>query len=314
MRALLMAVSLVLGACTAEVELEESASALLNPQALAERRTEWRAGAPLCGAFPSKEGCEDGDTTLFNGLLCASGEELGCQAVQRSQGEDGRFWRSPRRVNGNLGEPGSFSRDMTMGVLLYLATTLDRGGAQRWLDWIDHNRPCTVAKPWGGCLVRGPHRVCRDDVSATCTITPGLWALMGRVWDRLGLPRHDEMRRWAATDTDLAALEASFTDPGYQLHLKAVAIYLKEKLDVQRTWRSDLARELSDRQPENPFFRYLFQGASDEVAAQVLASCPAPGELPARRFQWSWERADAAEAWRESMGWDCVFMANLLLR
>ena len=119
-------------------------------------------------------------------------------------------------------------------MLLYLATTLDRDAARRWLDSIDRNRPCTLEKPWGGCLVRGPHRVCRDDVNATCTLTPGLWALMGRVWDRLGLPRHDEMRRWSATNPGLAALEASFTEPGYELHLKGVAIYLKEKLEVRQ--------------------------------------------------------------------------------
>src|SRR5688572_31249040 len=48
-------------------------------------------------------------------------------------------------------------------------------------------------------------------------------SLMGRVWDHLGLPRHGEMNRWSAFDTDLAALEATFTEPGYQLHLKGVA-------------------------------------------------------------------------------------------
>ena len=30
-------------------------------------------------------------------------------------------------------------------------------------------------------------------------------------------------------------------------------------------------------------------------------------------FLWAWERGDESEAWRESMGWDCVFLANLLL-
>jgi hypothetical protein len=289
-------------------------TAAVASDTLASRRADWLTWAPRCGAYPSKDGCEDGDTTLFNGLLCASGEPLGCAAVRAAQGADGRFWRSPRRVDGNLGEPKSFSRDMSMGVLLYLATTGDRDAATRWLAWIDANRPCTLVKPWGGgCWVRGPHRVCRDDESATCTITPTLWALMGRVWDRLGLPRHAEMQRWSATDTDLAAIEATFTEPGYQLHLKAVAIFLKQVLDVQRTWRLETARALSERQPENPFFRYLWEGASPEVIEAVLARCPAAGVVPAERRQWSWERADAAEAWRASMGWECVFLANLLL-
>lgn len=272
-----------------------------------------RSWAPTCQGYPSKEHCDDGDMTLFGGLLCASGEPLGCASVRASQGANGRFWRSPRRVDGNLGGRKSFSRDMSMGVLLYLATTKDREAATRWLNWIDSNRPCTLKKPWGGgCLVRGPHRVCRDDENATCTITPGLWALMGKVWDHLGLRRHSEMRRWAATDTDMASLEATFTEPGYELHLKGVAIYLKELLGVQRTWRVDTASDISERQPNNPFFHYLAERDPAFVTALVLDQCPAPGTRPERLFQWSWERADASEAYLESMGWECLFMRNLL--
>jgi hypothetical protein len=288
--------------------------AVIDDDGLAARRADWLGWAPRCGGFPSKEACDDGDTTLFNGLLCASGEPLGCEAVRLAQSSDGRFWRSPRRTPGNLGEARSFSRDMSMGVLLYLATTGDRDAAARWLAWIDGNRPCLLERPWGGCLVRGLHRVCRDDVNATCTITPGLWALMGKVWDHLGLPRHAEMNRWSGADTDLAALEATFAEPGYQLHLKGVAIFLKEVLGVQRTWRLETAHDIGARQPANPFFRYLWQGLSAEVVADVQALCPALGAPPAIHFQWAWERADASEAWRESMGWDCVFLANLLLR
>ena len=286
-------------ACGAPDEPLAALAAPVDAATLAARRDEWLGWAPRCGAWPSKDACEDGDTTLFNGLLCAAGEPLGCAAVKAAQGGDGRFWRSPRRVEGNLGQPKSFSRDMTMGVLLYLAATGDRDAATRWLAWIDANRPCSIPKPWGGgCLVRGPHRVCRDDVNATCTITPGLWALMGKVWDRLELPRHAEMNRWAATDTDLAALEATFTEPGYELHLKGVALFLKQVLDVQRSWRVEQAAALSARQPGNPFFRYLAEGASPGVVADVLALCPAAGVVPAERNQWSWERADASEAWR----------------
>src|SRR4051812_26493414 len=62
------------------------------------------------GDFPSKgadgpDACDDGDMTLFNGLLCLAGVEevdrdgkkqfIGCDAVRKSQGSDGRWWRSP---------------------------------------------------------------------------------------------------------------------------------------------------------------------------------------------------------------------------
>src|SRR5690348_11546418 len=112
MRAWFWALLWALAGCSAEVSVDGSTASLLQAGELTERRAAWHAGAPRCGEFPSKEACEDGDTTLFNGLLCASGEPLGCRAVQRAQGADGRFWRSPRRVDGNLGQPKSFSRDM----------------------------------------------------------------------------------------------------------------------------------------------------------------------------------------------------------
>src|SRR4051794_20855639 len=53
--------------------------------------------------FPSKwtsndpSSCDDGDMTLFNGLLCAAGDRRGCDGVSNAQDAGGRFWRSPRR-------------------------------------------------------------------------------------------------------------------------------------------------------------------------------------------------------------------------
>lgn len=309
----------VLAGCSAEpvgdAETTSSAMAASHDE-LRAMRPYWEQIAPLCEGYPSKENCEDGDMTLFSGLLCASGDSRGCAAVRAAQAADGRFWRSPRRVDGNLGNPKSFSRDMSMGVLLYLATTRDTSAAQRWIKWIDDNRACAVEKPFGlGCLVRGPHRVCRDDENMTCTITPGLWALMGRVWTHLGLPPHDEMRRWDGFDGDAASLETTFTEPGYELHLKGVAIFLKEILGVSASWRAENAASLVARQPQNPFFRYLAEGASPTVIERMVTVCPRPEtHANAPRFQWSWERADEGEAWRKSMGWDCIFLHNLVER
>jgi hypothetical protein len=48
--------------------------------------------------------CVDGDLTTYNGLLCASGDPEGCEAVARSQdarhSQDyrGRWFRSPHRL------------------------------------------------------------------------------------------------------------------------------------------------------------------------------------------------------------------------
>lgn len=64
---------------------------------LSDRLAFWESKALLCEAkpggvkFPSKptheisQPCDDGDMTLFNGLLCAAGDERGCVGVAEAQ-------------------------------------------------------------------------------------------------------------------------------------------------------------------------------------------------------------------------------------
>src|SRR5262245_54674254 len=62
----------------------------------------WEKHAPYCIdpatqlRYPSKADCEDGDMTLFNGLLCAAGDDRGCKGVGDAQGSSGEWLRSPR--------------------------------------------------------------------------------------------------------------------------------------------------------------------------------------------------------------------------
>lgn len=293
---------------------EQQEFALYRDGELTSRKAFWESFAQYCQWYPAKEHCDDGDMTLFNGLLCMSGDERGCQAVKASQSSDGQWWRSPRRINGNLGQGKSFSRDMSMGVLVYLAKTRDTQAAQKWLDWIERNRPCVAKNPFtGGCWIRGLHRYCRDEENQMCTLTPGNWALMGRVWSYLGLPRNSEMKQWEGSDGDITAVEVKYGDPGYELHLKGVGVLLKQYMNVSRAPRQEVAQLLADKQPGNPFFKYLRDGVTDEVVDRVLELCPAPEDGTGfRKYQWSWERADSSEAWRESMGWECIFMHNLI--
>ena len=67
---------------------------------------------------------------LFGGLLCAANDMRGCALVRDSQDSDGRWWRSPRRNPGNDGDDKSFSRDMSLGVLLYLVRSHDGDAAE----------------------------------------------------------------------------------------------------------------------------------------------------------------------------------------
>jgi len=286
-------------------------SHLLEAQSTQARQAYWQEMAPLCAGYPAKADCVDGDMTLFAGLLCVAGEERGCAMVRDSQGADGRWWRSPRRNPGNLGETHSFSRDMALGVLLYLVSSRDTGAAERWLAWIKGNRSCMVDKPGGGCLVRGPYRFCRDDSDLSCTLTPGNWALLGRVWAALGLELSAEMRWASGLDSDALWLQAKVNPLGFELHLQAVEVLLKQRLTVDQTSTVKAASILVERQPQNPFFSYLQGGGSAALQQQLLALCPDPAQGYARRNQWAWERATDGQAWRDSMGWDCLFLSKL---
>ncbi len=286
----------------------------LSAQSLQESAIFWRQEvARTCQGFPAKDDCDDGDSMIFNGLLCFSGEEQGCETVRASQDVDGRFWRSPRRNPGNLGEGSSFSRDQSLGVLLYLVQTRDREAAQNWLRWIERNRSCRIKNPLtGGCSL-WTYRTCRDNDNEICTLTPATWGLIKRVWDFLELPTTHEMRNNESLDvSDLEIISAEKEKPGYALHLKAVASLLRFAMNSSVSRSRDIVKKIYDRQSGNPFFQYLVDGPSPALVERLLQLCPKPGDdLSFRRFQWAWERDTSSEAWRESMGWDCIFMSRL---
>lgn len=106
--------------------------------------------------FPTKRQCSSlsecgiikaGDSVLFNGLLCYSGSRDGCKAVRDSQDkESGQWYRSPLHIsredlecNGVPQVP--FSKDMFLGVLLYLCTTKDKEAAKKWYKWMHDEDP-----------------------------------------------------------------------------------------------------------------------------------------------------------------------------
>lgn len=273
----------------------------------------WESFSPTCNGYPSKENCDDGDMALFGGLLCASGDPRGCRLVQDSQSVDGRFWRSPRRNPGNLGERKSFSRDQANGVMLYLIATHNQNAALSWLQWIESNRPCLINNPMGGCLIYGPHRFCTDEENQMCTLTPATWAVLDRVFEFLDLPKNNEMRRFRGWDNEILIAEAQNAPLGYETHLPAVEVLLKRQMQVTPEYLDRASAILHHRQPENLFFSYLYSGWSQEIESKLLELCPSGSEpTDFSKRQWTWERDTVESAWEESMGWDCLFLANLL--
>lgn len=95
--------------------------------------------------YLSSESCDAGDMTFFNGLLCAAGDERGCHGVAIAQDlrpgpGRGRWWRAKTLIGQvDTAEQASFSTEMGLGVLNYVAATGDKDRFQAWLQWIEKN-------------------------------------------------------------------------------------------------------------------------------------------------------------------------------
>lgn len=310
----------------------------------------WEDNAYLCQSqdglpftappFPAKKAggvCDDGDATLFNGLLCASGDQRGCNAVKNSQTADGRFWRSPRRAEtNNLGkgdtvkEELSFSPDQDLGVLLYVVSTGDTGALQRWLDWLERNRPCAIGNPLeaGKCqgdarfYLKGLPRYC---IHARCTLRPLDRDMLNEVANFYGLNNGSGIAHYYATasnvtvgftfiidqllkiyggdylsqkTTDKIARHAKYENSGFPLHLNAVRTLILRKLGNKDAGLDLAVSHLTTREANNPFFQYLKQGATQAVADQVVQYCPSysqPLDDLNNRDQYTWEQGKSSQ-------------------
>ena len=308
-----------------------SASPLTDALAWWEPPQAFLCSAAKTGAFPSKysatdpDHCDDGDMTLFNGLLCKGGDRRGCDGVRLAQGPDGEWWRSPRRIgwtsNSHPGADVSFSPDQALGVMLYVAVSKDVNAFDRWLKWLDENRPCLV-KVGSLCLQKGWVRFCTDDADKRCTARPGDCAFLEatgtflassagdictRILKELHLPSN-----WLPSVPTQVLGSASANTPGYPLHLAAVQLLLARTLEIKDPMLTSAGQILAAKQSENPFFQYLANGSSPQVTALVLKLCPSQARPSVDRNQWSWERDQTDKAWLNSMYWDCIFLGKLL--
>jgi|SRR5579859_664246 len=282
----------------------------------------WLDSAFFCksdaGEFPSKVGeksdtCDDGDMTLFNGLLCLSGQTIGCEAVRKSQGSDGHWWRSPRRIGWEAPvHDVSFSPDQALGVFAYLIKTRDASALDKWAAWIMDRRPCVVGG--GSNCIRGWPRYCTDDqTDKRCTFRPADCAWFAAVAKYLD--RSASVCPGVLSVETFVAGSVTLNGPGFPLHLAAVQLYLIKSLGIHND-NVRLAEETFKMrgEPKNAFFAYLREGNTDRVANLTLDVCPSSERPSRRRFQWAWERTDREQAWLDSMYWDCIFMASLLGR
>lgn len=267
----------------------------------------WRELAPVCVhqgvAYPSKVHCDTGDMTLFAGLLCLSGEELGCQMVRDAQDAGGRWWRSPQR----LGRPDeNFSPDMFLGTVAYLNRSRDGERLRRWTDYVlgqarlfpTQNSPRLTL-----------HQSCPDGAEGVCNVMGSEWYWLGRM--RAWMPVLGALPDYGY-DSSWLVVEALTNERSFRLHLVGVAVLMQRMFGDPTDLNVALAaRVLAAREPRNPFFVYLATGRDRRVLELIEEQCPAFGARPSWQNEWSWERKIEDRAYEDSMGWDCVFMANL---
>jgi hypothetical protein len=257
-------------------------------QVLQDSARQW---APTCGDGWLCEEGSDGDTILWAGL------SEHCDTVFSSQGPDGRLYRNPGKVGTT--DTNSFSRDMLLGYLNCLVSMKNTDSAELFLSYLRDN----------------DYKMCPTDTDGRCTLSyvrhRTLWGIMLRVWEHMGLEPSWEMQQADYGDDSLLVQSAKYTPPGYALHLVSIQAYIRHRLDTATDKTQQAVRYLEQRQRENPWFAYLRYGNEAQVAKSLLDKCPT--EKPARAHQWAWQRDVEEKAWESSMGWDCIFLSQLLL-
>jgi hypothetical protein len=311
----------------------------VRADSLNERIPFWESKALMCpadpsrSAFPTKQTgiasqpCDDGDMTLFNGLLCAAGDQRGCQGVAEAQNPNTGEWaRSPRiRVLGHNDRGDAFfSPDMALGLQLYFVKTGDVKGAWKWLVWMHEHVACSL-ELFGKCILEAPlPRFCtNDEKDKGCTMRPGdaaqLSATVSYLQRTYGLPDlpHGRLRGYLGSFSGygpaIVDLDAHLNDPGFPQHLVGVTVLLMRMMGQTDSRIASAAATLASRQPRNAFFRHLSEGKTAAVTDLVLEKCPTPDRQPEQPlYQWQWEREEADAAWRHSSYWDCIFIAQML--
>jgi len=283
-------------------------------------RDEIRAWAPTCsdGSITLHE-CPFGDALEYMGNLCLSGETKWCDFVKRAQGPDGQFWRTPGQVGvgHTIGaDRASFSRDMSRGAWAYIIQTKDTEAAKKWLEFI---------KSTPG------HHLCKKSKTGwdACATRLGFWNFAQEVWEYLELPLYKKKMKGYKflLERVYDPVEIRFQPKGYPALLTWSSLYAYQELEkrgkVSRNQRlhRKLARYIHKREPENPLYRYLVQGPSEEGAKTILRYCPsekpdAPadqyGPLYSVDFEGPWDEWVSDKRHRAS-GYYCILAINLYL-
>ena len=160
-----------------------------------------------------------------------------------------------------------------------------------------------------------------------CVLEPQFWCTFHKVATFAGVEPPPEANMWPKlgsgvchADHHLVLASAVVNELGSALHLTGLDVVIRRHMNDWSKVMQAAAFTLHKRQPVNPFFEFLAKGASDALATRMLSLMPSDANATTcvsagdnMDCQWSWVREDTQQAWRASMGWDFVFLIDLLL-
>ena len=299
MNKILLAIMVIILASCGKAKDTPSAQPSKYKQELQQRKEQimqWvrlRDGLPVFDEPHMPEG-HNGNVNLFGGLLCLSGEKQFCHVLQYPNG-------LLKRNTWSAYTSDESSRDEWIGALATWSASPDSAAMNKFIDAIQRNDSslCSSGKTPG----------CRADAFYF-----GPWGTTFDVFN------HDPVASVTANMRNAKALQAdssyilsqSKTEAlGFRIHLQAVQILIRQKLNRNNSTLAKAAQTLNQRQPQNPFYAYLVNGATDQVAELALKYIPT--EQPKSRRSWYLQSDSAENQHLQSAGWPDIFMINLLL-
>jgi len=260
----------------------------LSPDTLAAiklKALETAQWAPWCDGYPSREHCDTGDNMAgILGFGCAVGFKAACDGVSASV-KDGQLYRAPNRQDTD----NTASRDQLFG---FMAAQLS--GERAWLEVKNH--------------IKDTGRICQDATDLRCDLTPVTLALMGFTHAHLGYTRDPTMWFNGQIFGKTLLAQSIGVPTGYQLNLVVEAAYMAWKTGFEDRVSYAAARNAYLRQPGNPWFCFVVEGADESCAQLALALWP---DEPQFKEDWSIQRDTTDSAWQRSQGWEWLFLSGL---
>eukprot|EP00056_Hartaetosiga_gracilis_P020743 m.21092 g.21092 ORF g.21092 m.21092 type:complete len:340 (-) comp8680_c0_seq1:183-1202(-) len=249
------------------------------------------------------------DCTFWNGILCSSPSrtndtQFACDAIWRDQSpSNGQLWRSPWEAKAmHSSNKDEFSRDQGLGVLVSTFGRVNSTLFSTWLDYItNHN----------GYMCPGMY---------DCLLIPQFWCTFDKVTNFHGLPRPSPDLMTPKLDPSICKNDHEYVltavevnDLGFPLHLAALDVYLRRMMNDWDGVMQTAANVLHRRQPDNVFFQWLAQGASDSLVVKMMEQIDLI-VTPHVQNQWTFVRKDSDHAFIESMGWEYILLIDHLLQ